>query len=263
MEKSFLAFVEQSIKQNWDLDALTDYKGATLQYKDLARKIEKLHILLEESGVQPGDKVAICGRNSSHWGVAFLATLTYGAIAVPILHEFKADTIHNIVNHSDARLLFVGDMAWESLNEAEMPALEGIILMTDFTLLVCRSKQLEYAREHLNEMFGRKFPRNFRREHVSYRRDDPEELAIINYTSGTTSFSKGVSCSPTVHYGRTLNSLSKCSRSNRATGSYPCFPWHTCTGLLSSFCTKSVADAMSISSPVCQVRRLSLRHLPM
>ena len=192
MEKSFLAFIEQSIKQNWDLDALTDYKGATLQYKDLARKIEKLHILLEESGVQPGDKVAICGRNSSHWGVAFLATLTYGAIAVPILHEFKSDTIHNIVNHSDARLLFVGDMAWESLNEAEMPALEGIILMTDFTLLVCRSKQLEYAREHLNEMFGRKFPRNFRREHVSYRRDDPEELAIINYTSGTTSFSKGV-----------------------------------------------------------------------
>ena len=220
MEKSFLAFVEQSIKQNWDLDALTDYKGATLQYKDLARKIEKLHILLEESGVQPGDKVAICGRNSSHWGVAFLATLTYGAIAVPILHEFKSDTIHNIVNHSDARLLFVGDMAWESLNEAEMPALEGIILMTDFTLLVCRSKQLEYAR---------------RKE----------------------------SCSPTVHYGRTLNSLSKCSRSNRATGSYPCFPWHTCTGLPSSSYTKSVADAMSISSPVCQVRRLSLRHLPM
>ena len=192
MEKSFLAFVEQSIKKNWDLDALTDYKGATLQYKDLARKIEKLHILLEESGVRPGDKVAICGRNSSHWGVAFLATLTYGAIAVPILHEFKADTIHNIVNHSDARLLFVGDMAWESLNEAEMPLLEGIILMTDFTLLVCQSKQLECARGHLNEMFGRKFPRNFRREHVSYRRDTPEELAIINYTSGTTSFSKGV-----------------------------------------------------------------------
>lgn len=192
MEKSFLALLEQSIKKNWDLDALTDYKGATLQYKDLARKIEKLHILLTESGVRPGDKVAICGRNSSHWGVAFLAALTYGAVAVPILHEFKADTIHNIVNHSDARLLFVGDMAWESLNEAEMPRLEGIILMTDFTLLICRSKQLEYAREHLNELFGKKFPRNFRREHVSYRRDEEEELAIINYTSGTTSFSKGV-----------------------------------------------------------------------
>lgn len=192
MEKSFIAFVEESIKKHWDLDALTDYKGATLQYKDVARKIEKLHILLTESGIKPGDKVAVCGRNSSHWGVTFLAILTYGAVAVPILHEFKADNIHNIVNHSEARLLFVGDVVWESLNEAEMPLLEGIILMTDFTLLVCRSKQLEYAREHLNELFGKKFPRNFRREHVSYRRDNPEELAVINYTSGTTSFSKGV-----------------------------------------------------------------------
>lgn len=192
MEKSFIAFVENSIKEHWDLDALTDYKGATLQYKDVARKIEKLHILLAESGIKPGDKVAVCGRNSSHWGVAFLAILTYGAVAVPILHEFKADNIHNIVNHSEARLLFVGDMVWEALNEAEMPLLEGIILMTDFTLLVCRSKQLEYAREHLNELFGKKFPRNFRREHVAYRRDEPEELAVINYTSGTTSFSKGV-----------------------------------------------------------------------
>lgn len=192
MEKSFIAFVEESIKKHWNLDALTDYKDATLQYKDVARKIEKLHILLAESGIKPGDKVAVCGRNSSHWGVAFLAILTYGAVAVPILHEFKADNIHNIVNHSEARLFFVGDVVWESLNEAEMPLLEGIILMTDFTLLVCRSKQLEYAREHLNELFGKKFPRNFRREHVSYRRDNPEELAVINYTSGTTSFSKGV-----------------------------------------------------------------------
>lgn len=192
MDKSFISIIETSIKQNWDLDALTDYKGATLQYKDLARKIEKLHILLAESGVKPGDKVALCGRNSSHWGVAFLAIITYGAVAVPILHEFKADNVHNIVNHSDARLLFVGDVVWEALNEAEMPNLEGIILMTDFTLLVCRSEKLEYAREHLNEMFGKKFPRNFRREHVSYRRDLAEELAIINYTSGTTSFSKGV-----------------------------------------------------------------------
>ena len=192
MEKSLLALIENSIKDNWDRDALTDYKGATLQYKDLARKIEKLHILLEESGIKPGDKVALCGRNSSHWGVAFLAILTYGAIAVPILHEFKPDNVHNIVNHSDARLLFVGDVVWEALNEAEMPNIEGIVLMTDFTLLVSRSKQLDYAREHLNELFGKKYPRNFRKEHVSYRRDNPEELAIINYTSGTTSYSKGV-----------------------------------------------------------------------
>ena len=192
MEKSFLAFIENSIKKNWDMDALTDYKGAPLQYKDLARKIEKLHILLAESGIQPGDKVALCGRNSSHWGVAFLAILTYGAVAVPILHEFKADNVHNIINHSEARLLFVGDVVWESLNEAAMPNLEGIILMTDFTLQVCRSERLEYAREHLNELFGKKFPKNFRKEHVAYRRDEAEELAVINYTSGTTSFSKGV-----------------------------------------------------------------------
>lgn len=192
MTESFIAFIEESIKKNWDLDALTDYKGATLQYKDVARKMEKLHILLKESGVKKGDKIAVCGRNSSHWGVTFLATVTYGAVIVPILHEFKADNIHNIVNHSEAKLLFVGDMAWETLNEEAMPNLEGIILMNDFTLLVCRKEKLYYAREHLNEMFGKKFPKNFRKEHVKYELDNPEELAVLNYTSGTTSFSKGV-----------------------------------------------------------------------
>ena len=192
MAESFITFIEESIKKNWDLDALTDYKGATLQYKDVARKIEKLHILLKESGVEKGDKIAVCGRNSSHWGVTFLATVTYGAVIVPILHEFKADNIHNIANHSEAKLLFVGDMAWETLNEEAMPNLEGIILMNDFTLLVCRREKLYYAREHLNEMFGKKFPKNFRKEHVKYELDNPEELAVLNYTSGTTSFSKGV-----------------------------------------------------------------------
>lgn len=192
MEKSFISFVERSIVNNWDLNALTDYNGATLQYKDVARKIEKLHIIFEESGVKKGDKIALCGRNSAHWGVAFLATLTYGAVVVPVLHEFKADTVHNIVNHSDAKLLFVGDMVWENLNEAFMPNLEGIVLMTDFNLLVSRSERLTHAREHLNEMFGKKFPKNFRKEHVAYGKDEPEELAMINYTSGTTSYSKGV-----------------------------------------------------------------------
>ena len=192
MEKSFIAFIEDSIKKNWDSDALTDYKGATLQYNDVARKIEKIHIVFEQVGIKPGDKIAVCGRNSSHWGVTFLATLTYGAVIVPILHEFKADNVHNIVNHSEARLLFVGDMVWENLNEEEMPNLEGIILMNDFTLLVSRNEKLNYARAHLNELFGKKYPRNFRKEHVSYRKDSPEELAMINYTSGTTSFSKGV-----------------------------------------------------------------------
>lgn len=192
MEKSFIQYIEESIKKNWDRDALTDYMGATLQYKDVARKIEKLHIFFEESGVQKGDKIAICGRNSSHWGVTFLATLTYGAVVVPILHEFKSDNIHHIVNHSDAKLLFVGDMVWENLNEAAMPMLEGVFLMQDYTLLVSRSERLTYAREHLNEMFGKKYPKNFRVEHISYHKDSPEELAMINYTSGTTSSSKGV-----------------------------------------------------------------------
>ena len=141
MEKSFIAYIENSIKNNWDLDALTDYKGATLQYKDVARKIEKLHIIFEESGIRKGDKIAVCGRNSSHWGVTFLATLTYGAVIVPILHEFKADNVHNIVNHSEAKLLFVGDMVWENLNESAMPLLEGILMMNDFTLLVSRSER--------------------------------------------------------------------------------------------------------------------------
>jgi long-chain acyl-CoA synthetase len=192
MEQSFISFIEQSIKDNWDLDALTDYNGATLQYKDVARKIEKIHIIFEQSGIKEGDKIAICGRNSSHWGVTFLATLTYGAIAVPILHEFKPDNVHNIVNHSESRLLFVGDMVWEGLNENAMPNIEGVVLMNDYSVLVSRSEKLDFARNHLNELFGKKFPKNFRREHVEYKKDEPETLAVINYTSGTTSYSKGV-----------------------------------------------------------------------
>lgn len=175
------------------MPALTDYKGATLQYKDVARVIEKLHILMRESGVEKGDKVAISGRNSAHWGVTFLATLTYGAVAVPILHEFKPEQIHHIVNHSDAKLLFVGDGVWEEVDEAQMPALEGILILTDFKLLVSRSEKLTYARENLNVLYGQRFPYSFKPENVSYRRDEEEELALINYTSGTTSAaSKGV-----------------------------------------------------------------------
>jgi len=191
-EKSFIALIEQSIKKNWDLDALTDYKGVTYQYKDVARKIEKLHIIFEESGVKKGDKIALCGRNMSHWGVAFLATVTYGAIVVPILHEFKPDQVHNIVNHSEAKLLFVGDVVWEGLDESAMPSLEGIVLMNDFSILVSRSEKLTFAREHLNELFGKKFPKNFRKEHINYYKDSADELLVLNYTSGTTSFSKGV-----------------------------------------------------------------------
>lgn len=193
LEQSFIALIEQSIKANWYLNALTDYKGATLQYRDVARKIEKIHIMLENAGIVQGDKIAICGRNSAHWTVTFLAVMTYGGVVVPILHEFKPDQVHNIVNHSEARLLFAGDQVWENLNEMVMPHLEGIIELKDFGLVVSRSEKLTYAREHLNEMFGRKYPCRFRPENVSYRKEtSPEELSIINYTSGTTGYSKGV-----------------------------------------------------------------------
>ena len=192
-ESSFIALIERSIKTNWNQDALTDYKGATLQYNDVARKIEKIHIAMEGAGIQPGDKIAICGRNSAHWTVTFLAIITYGAVVVPILHEFKPDQIHNIVNHSEARALFAGDQIWENLNEDHMPLLEGIIEMKDFDVVVSRSEQLTYARNHLNEIFGKKFPSRFRPEDIHYRREESlEDLCIINYTSGTTGYSKGV-----------------------------------------------------------------------
>ena len=192
LEQSFIALIEQSIKTNWYLNALTDYKGITLQYRDVARKIEKIHILLENAGIEKGDKIAICGRNSAHWTVTYLAVITYGAVVVPILHEFKADQVHNIVNHSEARLLFVGDQIWENLNEAAMPHLEGIIELKDFGVPVSRSEKLAYARNHLNEIFGHKFPCRFRPDDISYEKEKAEDLAIINYTSGTTGYSKGV-----------------------------------------------------------------------
>ena len=195
MEKKpvFNAYLQKSIQDNWNLDALTDYQGQTLQYKDVARKIEKLHILFENSGVVKGDKIALAGRNSANWAVAFIATLTYGAVAVPVLHEFTPEQMHNIVNHSEAKLLFVGDVVATTIDATKMPHLEGIIYIPDYSLFLSRTNKLTYAREHLNEMFGKKYPKYFRKEHVKYYMEQtPDELALINYTSGTTGFSKGV-----------------------------------------------------------------------
>lgn len=189
----FNSLIEKSIIEHWDMDALTDYKGATLQYHDVARKIEKVHIMFETSGVKRGDKIAICGRNSSNWAVVFLATLTYGAVAVPILHEFTPDQVYNIVNHSEAKLLFVGDVVARTIDPAKMPDIEGIVNIPDFSLMISRSEQLTDARERLNELFGKKYPKFFRREHIHYYiEESPNEMAMINYTSGTSGFSKGV-----------------------------------------------------------------------
>ncbi len=193
MVKDIIQRIEDCIKKNWDRDALTDYRGSTLQYKDVARRIEKLHIMFREVGVKPGDKISLCGRNSSNWAVAFLATMTYGAVPVPILHEFKADNIHNIINHSDSKLAFISESIWEDLNEDEIPDVLGVIQMEDYDLLISHDERLTYAREHLNELFGKKFPNRFEKSMIGYyHNNEPDDLAIINYTSGSTGFSKGV-----------------------------------------------------------------------
>ena len=191
---SFNACIQKAIQDYWDFDALTDYGAQTFRYKDVARIIEKVHIILEASGVQKGDKVAVCGRNSARWGIAFLATITYGAVAVPILHEFHPEQIHDLVNHSNAKLLFVGDQVWPKLDASKMPGLEGIFSNSndEYKILVARTEKVRYARENLNRLFGERYPMNFRARDINYYQDSPEEMAVLNYTSGTTSNSKGV-----------------------------------------------------------------------
>ena len=264
---SFNQLIQQSIIDNWDLDALTDYKGATLQYHDVARKIEKLHILFENSGVVKGDKIALCGRNSSQWAVAFLATLTYGAVAVPILHEFMADQIHNIVNHSDAKLLFVGDHVATQIDPMQMPHLEGIINNPDYSLMISRTDKLTYAREHLNELYGKKFPKYFRKEHVHYYiEENGEELSMINYTSGTTGFSKGVMIPYRAlwsNYDFADHVLGKTiQRGDRIISILPMAHMYACTEWLLSSSLNSCMVVMSITSTAFLLPLSLPRHSP-
>jgi len=192
MEKSLNKFFENCFKEHWDYLALSNYKGENLQYKDVARRIEKLHIVFEECGLKKGDKVAICGRNQANWAVSFLATLTYGAVVVPILHEFKESAVHHIVTHSESRILFAGDHIWEELSETEMPNLEVVMMIADFSVAYAKDSRMLEVRDQLNKQFGERYPKNFRPANIHYHVDEPDELAMINYTSGTTGFSKGV-----------------------------------------------------------------------
>lgn len=192
MEKRFLGLIEKSIKEHWDLPAFTDYNGSTYHYKDFAKEIEKFHIILEHAGIQKGDKVALIGRNSSHWAICFFGTLAYGAIAVPILHDFKPDNIHHIVNHSEAKAVLVAASNWEDMNEKMMPDVNLFMLLDNFSIIQSSNPEVFSASERLNELFGAKYPKSFGRGDIQYHQEEPEELAVLNYTSGTTSFSKGV-----------------------------------------------------------------------
>ena len=190
--KSVNKMFEKAFRDNWDCLALSNYKGTTIFYRDLAERIAKIHILFEHCGLKQGDKVAICGRNQVNWAVSFLATMTYGAVPVPLLHEFKPGNIHHLVNHSEAKILFVDPTVWEGLSESEMPDLQAITRIDTFRLIYAANDKITYAREHLNSLFGEKYPESFGPESLNYYEDSPNELALINYTSGTSGFSKGV-----------------------------------------------------------------------
>lgn len=189
---SFIANIEESLKNHWDYPALSDYKAEPKYYSLVAKQIAKAHIFFEECGIKKGDKIALCGRNSANWAISFFSIITYGAVAVPILHEFKPEAVHHLVNHSEAKLLFVGDVVWESLDEKKMEGLNGIILLTDFSLVSSNCAPCKRAFQRIEERFQKKYPKGFRREDVKYERENINDLAIINYTSGTTSLSKGV-----------------------------------------------------------------------
>ena len=223
--KSVNKIFEESFKKNWLRPAISNYQGETLHFRDLARRIEKLHIMFDECGLAKGDKVAICSRNQANWAVVFLATMTYGAVPVPLLHEFKSANIHHLVNHSEAKILFVDDVIWEGLSESEMPDLHAIIQVNTFRILYAVDQHIYDAKVHLNELFGKKYPEAFEPEMLNYYEDSADELAVINYTSGTSGFSKGVmipyrAISSNLEFGRTV--LPQLNNTSRVVSMLPC-----------------------------------------
>ena len=216
---------EESFKKNWVRPAISNYQGETLHFRDLARRMEKLHIMFEECGLQKRDKVAICSRNQANWAVAFLATMTYGAVPVPLLHEFKSANIHHLVNHSEAKILFVDEVIWEGLTETEMPDIQAIIQVNNFKILYAADEKIYEAKVHLNELFGKKYPESFEPHMISYYEDSADELAVINYTSGTSGFSKGVmipyrAILSNIHFGRTV--LPQLNHNSKVVSMLPC-----------------------------------------
>lgn len=216
---------EAAFKKNWDRPAISNYHGETLHFKDVARRMEKLHIMFDECGLQKGDKVAICSRNQANWAVTFLAIMTHGAVPVPLLHEFKSANIHHLVNHSEAKILFVDDVIWEGLSESEMPDLHAIIQVNNFKILYAKDENIVEAKAHLNELFGRKYPEAFLPESLNYYEDSAEELAVINYTSGTSGFSKGVmipyrAIFSNIQFGRKV--LPQLNEKSRVVSMLPC-----------------------------------------
>ena len=184
--------LENSIRKNWEELALTDFGGISLQYRDIARKIAKLHLLFKHAGINKEEKIALCGKNSTQWAVAFMAAMTYGAVPVPILHEFKPDQIHNLLNHSDSRILFCDFAIYKSIDITTSPEVDAVFNIADYSLLYSKNTDIDYARAHLNELFGKSYPERFTPNDVVYEKPDVNRLAIINYTSGSTGFSKGV-----------------------------------------------------------------------
>lgn len=192
MQKGLIKKFEEKAREQWNSPVLTDFHGSTMTYKEVARKIMKLHLLYEATGIKKGDKIALCAKNSSHWAVAFFGTISYGAVAVPILNEFKPENIQHLVNHCEAKLLFVGDDVWHGLDSDCMKEVIGFIRMEDYSVRESRSKKLTKARENLNRMFGERWPERFEPSDFVLNDRDEEELTVINYTSGTTSGPKGV-----------------------------------------------------------------------